>query len=164
MTVLVQPVIYTDQHRRSLEKQKYTPEEIDALALFNGLEDAKTSAEVGQLICNYVRPKCTRPLTFEQWYEGNIYCTTRTGVTHVIIGAWRVHCYVLQGLIRARRRGLRLSWFLNGQASRNAVQVALFAEKDEVQFPEFKEIAEKQLAAMDNAAARRVAAGKLANP
>jgi hypothetical protein len=128
------------------------------------LEDAKTSADVGQLICNYVGPKCNRTLTFQQWYEGNIYCRTRTGVTHVIIGAWRVHRYVLQGLIKARRKGLRLSWFLNGQASRNAVQVAMFTEQDEVQFPDFKEIAENRLAAMDNAAARRGAAGKLANP
>ena len=58
MTVQVKPVSFPEKHRQSLEQQKYTPEEIDVIALAQGLYAAKHSPEVGQLICDQVGPKC----------------------------------------------------------------------------------------------------------
>ena len=156
MTVRVKPVSFPEKHRQSLEQQKYTSEEIDVIALAQGLYAAKHSAEVGQLICNYVGSKCNLALAFDQWDGDNVYCTSRTGMRHVIVGGWWGHRYILRGLVKPRNKRLRFrfSWLINGQASTNAVQVAYFAERDEIGFPEFKEIADQYQAAMKNAAAR----------
>ena len=152
MTVQVQPVSFPEKHRQSLAQQKYTPEEVEVVALAQGLYDAKHSAEAGQLICSYVGSKCNLTLTFSQWHGEGIYCTSRTGMTHVIIGSWWEHRYILRGIIKPRRKGHRFRWLINGQASTGSVQVAHFAERDEVGFPEFKEIADQYQAAMDNGA------------
>jgi len=159
MTVQVKPVSFSEKHRESLAQQKYTPEEIEVIALEQGLYDAKHSAEAGQLICSYVGSKCNLKLTFSQWDGDNVYCTGRAEMRHVIIGGWCGHRYILRGLVKPRSKRLRFRfrWLINGQASTNAVQVACFAEQDEVGFPEFKEIADQYRAAMDNAAARRCA-------
>ena len=159
MTVQVEPVSFTEKHRQSLAQQKYTPEEIDVVALEQGLYDAKHSGEAGQLICNYVGSKCNLTLIFDQWDGDNVNCRSRTGMRHVIIGSWWEHRYILRGLVKPRSKPLRFRfrWLINGQASTNSVQVAHFAEHDEVRFPEFKEIADQYRAAMDNATARRSA-------
>ena len=159
MTIQVKPVPFTEEHRQSLEEQKYTAEEIDVIALAQGLYAAKHSAEAGQPICDHVGSKCNLKLTFSQWDGDNVYCTSRTGMRHVIIGGWWGHRYILRGLVKPRSKRLRFRfrWLINGQASTNSVQVAYFAEQDDVGFPEFKEIADEYRAAMGNAAARRCA-------
>ena len=164
MPVQVKPVEYKESHRAELEKQRYTVEEIDAIALFHGMTDAKYATEAGQVICNYVAEKLGLALTFGQWHDGNVYCKNHKGVPHVIIGSWWDHRYVLRGLVRPARRGARFRWFLNGQASTGALQVAHFAEEDEVRFPEFQKIADDQHAAVNAAAGRRRADTERKNP
>ena len=153
----VKPVSFTEKHRQSLAKQKYTPEEIEVVALAQGLYDAKHSAEAGQVICNYVGSKCNLKLTFSQWDGDNVYCINPAEIRHVIIGSWCEHRFILRGVVKPRSKRLRFRfrWLINGQASTNSMQVTYFAERDEVGFPEFKKIADQYQVAIGNAAARQ---------
>jgi hypothetical protein len=132
----------------------YSEEDMSALAQEHNRPDAQCSEQAGQRIIDYcVHKGYTPPLTFYQWDNGYVYAKTARGALCVIIGSYHVYSnvsalgtnvggFVLRGIVKRRKPG-RWTYLPNGQASKNAVQVAHIGENDFVPFPEFAEIAKK---------------------
>jgi len=153
MQLKVKPV--EPSHRENLLAQLYTEAEIEVLQQYQTMMDATSSVEAGQELCNWVSNRINVALTFLKWHNGNVVAVNKRGVRHAIIGSWWLPRFVLRGVVKERRKGKGFYWLCNGQADKNAIQVAHYAEQESVPFPEFEPIIAAHIAALEAAAERR---------
>ncbi len=152
----VTPVEFPAEHVAFLQNEElYTPAEVAALALYQGMHAARSSAEAGQEICNWVSNRNNVALTFQRWHDGDIVAVNAKGKRYAITGSWVNPGFILRGVIKEKRNGKGFNWLINGQANRNAEQVAHYTEMESVSFPEFEPIIAAYKAAMEAASARR---------
>ncbi len=153
----ITPVEVPAEHVTFLKSEElYTDSEIATLALSQGMHAAKSSPEAGAEITAWVSDRINVALTFQSWTgEGNVLAVNKKGKRYAITGSWHEPGYILRGVIREKRNGKGFNWLCNGQANKNAEQVAHYAEMESVPFPEFEPIIAAYKAAMEAASARR---------
>jgi hypothetical protein len=131
---------FSENHKAMLREQGYTEDEMKIVELRCHVYDAMTSLEAAQTILKKVSGLVGYELTFDRWNDGYIFCKNVRKVMHVLIGSWHQGVYVLNGLVKQQRRGQRYTFLCNGQPGVNAVQVAHWAERERVNFPEVQKV------------------------
>jgi|LakMenEpi03Aug12_release.lakeMendotaPanAssembly.Ray.scaffolds.fasta_scaffold152699_5 hypothetical protein len=135
----------SQEYSTLLEKKGYNQQEILVAWQYAHFCNNQFSADNAQTILDYCcqkgyTPKCT----FNQWNDGYIVARDQKNRQILVVGSFNNGKYTLRGTLRAKSRFKKMTFFCNGQASTNSVQLCHIAEQDEVHFTDFQEIEENR--------------------
>lgn len=133
------PVVLPETQITELKRCGRSDDDIKIIAKVKAAAEAKTSSHVAQIILDEVCAKYNvKPLTFQKWHNTTIIAIVN-GFKYALIGSWNNGKYILNGLVKSKRRNGQIRWLCNGQADKGTEQVLHIAEQDAVEFPDIKQ-------------------------